>query len=95
MLIHAAGAHGYLRMPWKERVAIELTGTKNVIKAVERYRVSYIIYISTTYAALATEYGRAKRLALAWLKKRMDQTLPATVICPVTVYGPGDTSLRP
>lgn len=90
VLIHAAGVHGYVHIPWKERVVIELTGTKNIISAAERYRVSYIIYISTQYTKLGTEYGRAKRLALQWIQGRIGHGLPATVVCPVTVYGPAD-----
>ena len=90
VLIHAAGVHGYLRIPWKERVSIELTGTKNVITAAVRYKVSYIIYINTAYAGLGTEYGRIKQLPLQWIQARMRLRLPATVIQPMTVYGPGD-----
>lgn len=90
VFIHLVGVHGFLRMPYKERLAVELEGTKSAVAAAKQTGVVHFIHLSTAYTDIGTDYSRAKKITQQWLEKAMRKGFPATVVCPVTVYGPGD-----
>lgn len=90
VFIHLSGLHGSLKIPWQERLAVELDGTKNAISASEKAEVKHFIHISTAYTKLPTLYGKAKKITESWVEQQIKKGFPATIVCPVTVYGPGD-----
>ncbi len=93
-ILHFAGVHGFRRMPFKERLSIELGGTKNLVKAV-KISGAKLIYLSTAYSNMATDYAKTKNIAKKYLLKEIKKGLPATIVCPVSVYGPGpDKNIR-
>lgn len=92
LFVHCAGAHGHVRLTWKERLSLELEGTKNVVRACKEVKVHHLVYLGTAYTGLGTEYARAKTLDQEYLMKETSKGLPATLVCPVVVYGPGDLS---
>lgn len=88
--IYLAGVHGHIRMPFKERLSIELDGLKNAVAAAKAAKVKHFIYLSTAYTNLGTEYSKAKSIAQKWFLKEIKNGFPGILVCPVTVYGPGD-----
>lgn len=90
VFVHLVGVHGYLRLPYKERLSVELEGTKSAVSAAKKAKISHFIHLGTAYTDLETEYARAKKIAQRWLEREMKKGFPATIVCPVTVYGPGD-----
>lgn len=88
--IYLVGVHGHKKMPYQERITVELGGTQSAVIAAKQVDVSHFVYIGTAYDQMKTEYARAKNLARQWLEKQIKQGFPATIVCPVTVYGPGD-----
>jgi len=90
VVIHLAGVLGYKQIPFKERLSIELDGTRNLVKAVEKWKVNYLVYISTAYSDLGTDYAKAKNICKRYVLDEIKKCLPATVVSPVIVYGPGN-----
>lgn len=90
VFIHLVGVHGYKRMSYQERVAIELGGTQNAVTVAKQAGVVQFVHVGTAYDEMKTEYAKAKKLTKQWVKKQTSQGFPATIVCPATVYGPGD-----
>lgn len=90
VFIHLVGVHGFLRLSFEERLSIELGGTKSAIAAAKQMGVVHFVHLSTAYTDIGTDYSRAKKTTQQWLEREMRKGFPATVVCPVTVYGPGD-----
>lgn len=90
VFIHLVGIHGYHPISFKERLSVELEGTKNAILASQKAKVPHFIYVNSAFADANTDYGRTKKKAKDWVEAKIKKGLPATVVCPPTVYGPGD-----
>lgn len=89
-VVHLAGNLGSLKLSWSERLSIQLDGTENVISAAKKVKIGHFVHISTAYTEFGTEYARAKKMGQKLVEQEIKKSFPATIICPVTVYGPGD-----
>ncbi len=90
VFVHLAGIHGYIKIPFAERLSVELKGTENAIKACKNAKVRHFVYVSTAYTHISTDYSKAKNIAKNFVKKEIERGFEATIVCPVVVYGPGN-----
>ncbi len=103
-VIHLA-AHFKFHTEWRLLYETNFLGTKHLVEDAAKHKVEKFIYTSSTEAIgpveniPATEdtpcnpsydYGKSKLITEQYLKEKMKEGFPATIIRPTGVYGPRD-----
>jgi len=108
-VFHIAAAYRDANLPEKTYWDVNYEGTKNVLQACEKYNVSRLVHCSTIGVVSSVDapysdetapyspddvYQKSKCEAeKEVLKYARERGLPATVIRPCAIYGPGDMRL--
>jgi len=108
-VFHIAAAYREAKLPEASYWAVNLEGTKNIINACIKYNVSKLIHCSTIGVVSSVDEPPSDESALyspddiyqqskcaaekEVLKSVREKGLPASVIRPCAIYGPGDLRL--
>jgi len=79
---------------WQDFARANVDGTANLLSAMQTQNCRYLLHISSLAACQPqlSWYSRSKQLAEALIE---DSGMPALILRPPAIYGPGDRELKP